>query len=401
MKKFQLAATAFFALLLFSCIGQIRENNNSGSGSDSDSDFDSTSDSPSGIASFFGDDAKTHEFRDAKTGLAVFSVDYPSSWKVVSKPTYSSDRDFPYFQYQIKGPNGLKAFNGPNNNYISYSNPQIEQLSRINGTKNIRPLISMQQLIQQDIEPQMRDQGFAYNETRALPTLERFFKQKVTENALMPAQSEFNVTVWSNAQGQKSLVMVGRINYRQQISQYGTQDLWFYTVDYLITDANNFEDAVSETVKAQLNTRENPQWKNHLNQIIARRTQVAQRQSTIAHNNRMAQQRASSNAHQDRMKALNAAQDANHASFMNRNFGSGSTSSNSSGGGGQQDFLNMINEEETVYNPGDGQNYQIESGAKETWMDSDGNYIKSDDLFYDPNADRNLNQGNWSKVWGD
>lgn len=214
----------------------------------------------------------------------------------------------------------------------------------------------------------------------------------------MPAQPEFNATVWSNAQGQKSLVVVGRINYRPQMSQYGTMDFWFYTVDYLIVDVNNFETAVSETVNAQLNIRENPQWKNYSNRIIVQRTQVAQQQSTQAYNNRMAQQQASSKAHQKRMETLNATQDANHASFMHRNFGSASTSSSYSGGGGQEDFLNMINEEETVYNPGDGQNYQIESGAKETWMDSDGNYISSDDLFYDPNADWNLTQGDWSKV---
>lgn len=171
MKKFQLAATVVFALLFFSCLGQNREVNNSSS----DPTLGSDSDSSSSVASFLGDDAKTHGFRDAKTGLTVFSIDYPSSWKVVSKPTYISDRDFPFFQYRIQGPNGLKAFNGPSNNYISYSNPQIEQISRMNGTKNIRPLISMQQLIQQDIEPRMQNQGFAYNETIALPALERFF----------------------------------------------------------------------------------------------------------------------------------------------------------------------------------------------------------------------------------
>lgn len=396
MKKFQLAAIAIFAFILFSCMGLNREDNNPGS----DSDYSSTSGSESGITSFFGDKSKTHAFKDAKTGMAVFSIDYPSSWEVISKPTYTSDNDFPYFQYRIQGPNGLKAFNGPSNNYVSYSNPQMEQLSRMNGTQNMRPLIPMQQLIQQDIEPRMRDQGFAYIESRQLPALERFFKQKVAENALAPAQSEFNATVWGNAQGQKSLVLVSRINYRQQMPQYGTYDVWLYTVDQVISDDQVFEDIVDETVKAQLNIRENPQWKNYSNQIIARRTQVAQQQSAIAHQNRMAQQQASSNAHQERMRALNAAQDANHTSFMNRTFGSGSTTSSYSGGG-QQDFLNMINEEETVNNPGDGQNFQIESGAKETWMNSDGNYIKSDDLFYDPNADRNLNQGEWSKVWGD
>ena len=408
MKKFQLAAMAFFALLAFSCLGPNGENNDTSTGigsdvdfgSTSDSDFSTTSEPETGNDSFFGDDKKPHDFKDEKTGLTVYSIEYPSTWKVLSRSTYESDRDLPSFQYRIQGPSGLNAFNGPNKNYVSYSNPQMQQLSQMNGTKNIRPLISIQQLIQQDIAPAMAQKGFRYEGVRPLPQLERFYKQKVTENALAPAQPELIATVWRNDQGKKALVTIGRVNYRQQLSQYGTQDIWFYSTDYLIADADSFDNVVSETVQAQLGVRENPQWKNHSNRIITQRTQVAQRQSTIAHNNRMAQQQASFNAHQERMRTLNATQDANHASFMNRNFGSASTSPSYSGGG-QQDFLNMINEEETVYNPGDGQNYQIESGAKETWMDSDGSYIKSDDLFYDPNADNNLNQGEWSKVWED
>lgn len=261
--------------------------------------------------------------------------------------------------------------------------------------------MAMEQLIEQDIEPIMKKQGFSFEGPRTFPELERMYKQKVAENALMPAQAELYATQWSNAQGQKALVTVGRVNYRQQLSQYGTQDIWCYGTDYLVADANSFETTVAEAVKAQLGIRENPQWKNHSNQIIAQRTLVARKQSAIAHQNNMAQQQASFNAHQEKMKGIWAAQDANHASFMDRNFGSGSTSSGYSGDGGQQSFLNMINEEETVYNPGDGKNHQIESGAKETWMDSDGNSINSNDLFYNPNADGNLNQGEWSKVWED
>lgn len=392
MKKFRLTVIAIFVLTFFSCMGLNREGNYF--------DFSSTSNSKFGITSFFGDDTKTHEFKDAKTGLTVFSIDYPASWKVVSKPTYISDKNIPFFQYQIEGPNGLKAFNGPSKNYISYSNHQVEQLSRINGTTNIRPLLSMQQLILQDVEPRMRHQGFSYIETRPIPVLERFFNEKVAENALAPAQSELFATVWSNDQEQKALVIVRRINYRQSMSQYGTYNVWFYTVDQLIANADSFEDLFEDTIKAQLTFREYPQWKNYSNQIIAQRTQIAQRQSTIAHQNRMAQQLASSKAHQERMRILNATQDASHTAFMNRTFGSGSTTPSYSEGG-QQDFLNMINEEETVYNPGDGQNYQIQSGAKETWMDSDGNYIKSNNLFYNPNADGDINQGIWSKIWED
>ena len=91
------------------------------------------------------------------------------------------------------------------------------------------------------------------------------------------------------------------------------------------------------------------------------------------------------------MRAISAAQDANHASFMNRNFGAGSDT-------GQRQFLNTINEQETVYNPLTGNNYQVNAGSTEYWMDSDGNYIKNNDLFYTPNGDINLNNREWVKV---
>ncbi|MFK7812179.1 MAG: hypothetical protein AB8B59_06770, partial [Maribacter sp.] len=83
--------------------------------------------------------------------------------------------------------------------------------------------------------------------------------------------------------------------------------------------------------------------------------------------------------------------DANHASFMNRTFGPGSDAS-------QRRVVNMINEEETVYNPLNGNNYQVNAQSTQNWMDSDGNLIQNDDLFYTPNGDINLNNREWTKV---
>ncbi len=47
-----------------------------------------------------------------------------------------------------------------------------------------------------------------------------------------------------------------------------------------------------------------------------------------------------------------------------------------------------------------GNTYQVEAGAKEYWMDDSGNYIKSNDLFYDPNAGLD-NNTEWTKVMDD
>jgi hypothetical protein len=64
-------------------------------------------------------------------------------------------------------------------------------------------------------------------------------------------------------------------------------------------------------------------------------------------------------------------------------------------------FINSINEVETVTNPYDGQQYQIDSGANQTWMNADGEYIPSDDAFYDPNADYDTGYQNWQEVQPD
>lgn len=344
----------------------------------------------SGLSSFFSDDKQTYDFKDPKSGLTVYSVEYPSSWKILTKPTYESDRDFPFFLYQIQGPDGIKAFNTPLKTFISYSNPQMAQYAKMDGQQNLRPLLPIETLVQQDIEPAMRKQGFTYEGIKRLPELERMYQQKVTENAQVPVQAELHPTVWVNATGQKVLVTIGRINYRQQMPSYGTIDAWYYAVDYVISEAENFDEVIEEFSNAQLGIKENPQWKSHSNQIIAQRTEIARRQSAINHQNNMAQQQASFNAHQQRMKTLNSAQDASHASFMNRTFGAGSSTS-------QTSAVNTIWEEETVSHP-NGNSYQVEAGAKEYWMDGDGNYIKSDDLFYNPNGDMNINNIEWTKV---
>ncbi len=49
-------------------------------------------------------------------------------------------------------------------------------------------------------------------------------------------------------------------------------------------------------------------------------------------------------------------------------------------------YINTLNEEETVTNPYNGKQYQIDSGANQTWMNADGEYIQSNDAFYNPNA---------------
>ncbi|NRD62088.1 hypothetical protein HRD49_10010 [Corallococcus exiguus] len=61
-------------------------------------------------------------------------------------------------------------------------------------------------------------------------------------------------------------------------------------------------------------------------------------------------------------------------------------------------FVNSLKDEETVRNPGDGQRYQVQTGANPYWMNSHGQYVPSNDPNYDPNRDPRLNHQTWKKA---
>jgi len=63
----------------------------------------------------------------------------------------------------------------------------------------------------------------------------------------------------------------------------------------------------------------------------------------------------------------------------------------------QQQFTNYIKDEYTVANP-NGQQYQVESGSNQYWMNNNGEYIPSNDVMYDPNADNAVNNQTWQEV---
>src|SRR5690606_34929801 len=109
---------------------------------------------------------------------------------------------------------------------------------------------------------------------------------------------------------------------------------------------------------ASKSIRENPKWIEYvgfLNQQRAQENQMKMQAAARQHQQRMNAKWAAFNAHQERMKGIWAAQDANHSAFMGRNFGAGSDA-------GHRQFINTIREEETVYNPLTGRNYQVDAG---------------------------------------
>jgi len=331
---------------------------------------------------------KPHSFRDARTGIVVSSSSYPSDWNVISKPNYTLDQKLPIFLTQIQGPNNLKSFNTPMKVHISYQNPQTYQFMRNSVSRNLhRPMISNQAIIQEEVLPRMQYSGFEFVEQIRLPKLENYVQQKLRAESGGQVQMDMISTVWKNNKGQKALVTVGKLYMQQPLSFIDTMTLWMYSADYMFVDEGHFTESISILENALITSKENPQWK----QYVAQLNQLRAQKSAQQHQLKMQNRQAAFNAHQEKMKGIWAAQDANHASFMNRTFGANSSRS-------QQNFINMINEEETVYNPLNGKNYQVDAGSMQYWMDSEGNYIKNNDLFYNPNGGINLGNREWVKV---
>ncbi|WP_318345548.1 hypothetical protein [Flagellimonas baculiformis] len=339
---------------------------------------------------------KVHHLRDARTGLVVNSTEYPSDWKVISKASYTIDQKLPTFLIQITGPDHLQSFNTPVTYHMDYQDPQMaEAMYNTPYGRLVRPLASPQQIFNEEVKTRMSKSGFHYVGEREQPEVTQYLRNKLASKSTMNSSLSMYNTEWKNGSGQKAMASVSIISM-QQPTISGSMMVWFYTVNYTFVDEVAYEPTLEKMKEATFSYTENPQWENYVTQLGQQRAQENQRRMAMAsaqHQNRMQARWAAFNAHQEKMKGIWAAQDANHASFMNRNFGAGSNT-------GQRQFINMINEEETVYNPLTGTNYQVNAGSTEYWMDSDGNYIQNDDLFYTPNGDINLNNREWTKVKG-
>ncbi len=126
--------------------------------------------------------------------------------------------------------------------------------------------------------------------------------------------------------------------------------------------------------------------------VAQRQWEASTPEGRQAYQNRRQQNQSNWNAYQANRKEKSAGFD---------NYMEGLREASNQRDKNQHQIINSINEEETVTNPYDGKSYQIDSGANHTWMNTDGEYIQSDDAFYDPNADYGTNYQNWQEVQPD
>ncbi len=317
-----------------------------------------------------------HPVMDTTRNMVSHSMPLPASWKVNSPQTIEEPN--------ISGPHDIKVFYRIGGMFTFSQDPYQQELYQATG-QTMHPPLSAEQIMQQELAPILRKNGLQLIKQYPLPSVAQ--RNHAYDNKLfksMPTQSSFDVigSEWTDNKGIQSLVIVNQ-------SVQGGQGLIFWTYRMQLMDApvEHFEAAKKALIYGIVNTQDNPQQIQAYNASEQRKTN----QSWAQHNSRMRQNQQSfdrqQQIHRDTVEATN---NASMSAYRNRDASTDRS---------QQRTINSINEEETVSNPYNGQQYQIDSGANQTWMNADGEYIQSDDAFYDPNADYDAGYQDWEEVY--
>ncbi len=301
-------------------------------------------------------------------------IPLPESWKIVT-PKSSEDPN-------IIGPNGIKVYYRAGGSYVFSQDPYMQQAYAQSG-QQMRPPIDLQQIIEQDLKPQLSQHGLKFVRMYALPEIaqrnQTYFSKLYKA---MPSQEYFNVagSDWDDGKGNSIFVTVN-----QMISDGQGTVFWYYSLTALEAPHEDFDHAKKTFIYGLVNTQDNPA------QIQAHNLSEQQKstQSWNQHNARMQQNQQNFERQQAIHKSTSDA--------INRSINSTYESQNAASDRIQDKQINVIRDESTVTSPYDGEQYQVDSGADHYWMNSDGEYIPSDNPNYNPNLDPNNNR-EWQQV---
>ena len=327
-------------------------------------------------SAFFTEKTKNHYFVDGKTGLVVCQKEYPSDWDIVTKPIYNLDKDFPTFLYLMQNNKGMKAFNTPIQQFVSFQNPQYAQMMQNYGVDNVRLLMSPEAFVAYEIKPMMEQNGFKFLSQRQFPKILALLDEQKRKYGMTNIDFNLYCTEWINKDNVKALVSFNQmvLNYDSSVTMNESMKIWNYQMGYFFAPTDIYETDLKITIQADLDRIEGQNWQKYQIQV----NNFRQQQKNIEHQRTM------------RDGAL--ASDESHRRFIDNIRGT-STSTSYASNSSHSNFIDMIREEQNVSL--EGKTFKVEAGAENYWMNSDGKYIKSNNQFYDPNRDGLYDNQRW------
>ena len=290
-----------------------------------------------------------HPITDPKSGMVSGYIPLPSNWQIMKD--------------KIAGPNGIEVRNYPGG-----------------GLPHAR---SIDQVIQQNIAQLIQQGGAQYLNTINLPEVaandQRMYAQYWKA---MPSQ-EFHQASGveiRGPEGNNGLIVVHFVYTQSQYGSFG-----YYYLNLLSAPPAAYEQAKKHYLFGLANQKVTPQYVAAHNQREQQKSQA----SWSAHNQRMANNQAAFDSWNRTQKTLSEINDISMEGWRSRNQSSDRM---------QERAVDGIWEREAVTNPYQSGQVKVESGYKYYYMNQSGEYIGTNNEFYNPAQDPNVNNQEWRKV---
>ncbi|WP_020532960.1 hypothetical protein [Flexithrix dorotheae] len=296
-----------------------------------------------------------HSIKNPKTGMESSKMLLPANWQ-------NTGRGF-------KSPEGAETIQVGLQTY----NMQPNWIRSIDG------------VIQQHVMPAIQKVGGQVTNQYRLPEIiamdqkmySMYWQAMPCRNTHDAIGIEFDLP----SEGKKSMII---LHFTLTESQYGSMSMCYG--DQLTTKSQNYNKDKKVFVNSLANIRVNPQFVAAHNQREKQKSQVA----WSNHNQKMRNNQANFDAwNKNHVNTYNEINRMSMETYRNN-----SNSSNRM----QEQYVNGIWEQQDVTNPYTGEGVKVESGYNQYYMNSNNEYIGTDDYFYNPNQDPNMNNTEWQQT---
>lgn len=324
---------------------------------------------------------RTHTLNSSTYKVPFAQLDLPTHWNVQGMETGDWTATAPGMHVKNTKPASFMQVGG-----------ELGQFYHANGQR-MRAPVAPEQVVMQDLAPRMRQEGYELVGRTPAPGVEQVDQQGM--NGLYvsgQAQKMCKADLSEWRRGDKRLAVV---LHWYSISSTDMANWGYYTTELEATEGS-YEREKSGLLNALASMRYNPAYfaAQH------RQAQQKEQESMAAHQQQMQNNQQSWAAHNARMRSNQAAFDASQAAHRDRvnsvNNAQMSTWNNTSATMDrmQDATINGIRGEQNAWNPHTGEQGKVEAGYNNYWVNSDGQYMGTNDVMYDPNVN-----GQWVDQW--
>lgn len=267
---------------------------------------------------------------------------------------------------------GLTVRPMPGAQYIFTTGPMAALYAQSGAT--MRAPITVEQVVQQDLVPRLRQEGFTLVRQQRIPAVEtlqqQFMDQLARATGSPAAKVSAALSEWTKSDQRIALLTT-------QLYFNGEPVNWSYSCTRLETAADRYEPEKAAWLHSESNMEFNPAFFSAFAQVQQQKMQQGQ----AAHDQRMRANHAAfearQRAHTDMVNGVNNA-------IMGGYNGTSGTMDRM-----QNTTINGIRGEQDATNPYTGEAGKIQAGQDQYWMNRDGQYIGTNDVMYDPNVNSN------------